>query len=145
MNKRECLLSRAWTGAELTLGGRELALASGRFELLRYWKNAIMGEGGGDQSEVGAMHEVAWAMYLTKDEIKASKRMSDAERREAVLDFALEFEDELAGISDGIKDRLLSIKAAAVESELPGKAEPALASSPTPNTSPDAKASTPSI
>lgn len=121
MNKRECLLSRAWTGEPLIVGGRELALSAGRYELLRYWKNAIMAETVTDQTEVGALHEIAWVMWMTKDEVKAAKRMTLEKRREAVLDFALDHEEDLLSIEDGIKDRLLSIKAASVEAETPGK------------------------
>jgi hypothetical protein len=121
MNKRECLLSKSWTGEPLTLGDRELVLSAGRFELLRYWKNAIMAESATDQTEIGALHEIAWVMWMTGPEVKAAKRMTLEKRREAVLDFALDNEDELTGIEDGIKDRLMAIKAATVEAESPGK------------------------
>lgn len=109
------------------LGDRELVLSAGRFELLRFWKNAIMAESANDQTEIGALHEIAWVMWLTGAEVKAAKRMTLGERREAVLDFALEHEDELSGIENGIKDRLMSIRAATVEAETPGK-EPVHAS-----------------
>jgi hypothetical protein len=121
MNKRECLLSRAWTGPELVLDGRALALSTGRYELLRYWKNSIMAEIENEQTQVGALHEIAWVMWLTKDEIKAAQRMTTEKRREAVVNFALDYEDELAEIQDGIMERFRSIQAATVESDSPGK------------------------
>ena len=119
--KRDDLLSTAWTGKPLELGGRELRLSAGRHGLLGYWKNAFFEEGQTGQSSLAAMGELVMVCYLTKDEVKGVQRMTNEDRAKAVVDFMLEFEDELPEIQAGIQERMEAIKAAIVESESPGK------------------------
>ena len=120
--KRDDLLSRAWTGAPLELDGRELRLSAGRHSLLGYWKNSFFADNP-NQSSLAAMGELVMVCWLDKDELKAVQRMTDEEREKAVIDFMLEYEDQLPDIQEGIQLRMESIKAAVVESELPGKGE----------------------
>ena len=125
--KRDDLLSRAWTGAPLLLNGIELRLSPGRHSLLGYWKNSFFVDNP-EQSSLQAMGELILVCWANKDELKELQRMTDEDRAKRVIDFMLEVEDELTAIQEGIELRMQSIKAAIVESELPGKEEPAHAS-----------------
>jgi hypothetical protein len=69
------------------------------------------------------MGELVMVCYLTKDEVKGVQRMTNEDRAKAVVDFMLEFEDELPEIQAGIQERMEAIKAAIVESESPGKGD----------------------
>lgn len=121
--KRDDLLSTAWTGKPLELGGRELRLSAGRHGLLGYWKNAFFDDGNTGQSSLAAMGELVMVCYLSKEELKEAQRLSDDDRAKAVVDFMLEWEDELPEIQVGIQARMEAIKAAIVESESPGKGD----------------------
>jgi hypothetical protein len=122
MTKRECLLSAAWTGLPLTLAGRELSLPFGRFEILRLWDNIIFGTNSKrDQSEIAAVYECAWVMFMTRDELAAVQSMTPDDFRKAFADWCLDHEDELPAVKEGIAGRLEQLKAAMVESVTPGK------------------------
>ena len=122
MTKRECLLSAAWTGSPLTLAGRELTLPFGRFEILRLWDNIIFGTASKrDQSEIAAVYECAWVMFMTRDELMEVQRMTPEDFRKAFAAWCLAHEEELPSVKDGIAERLEQLKAAMVESVAPGK------------------------
>jgi hypothetical protein len=122
MTKRECLLSAAWTGSPLTLAGRELSLPFGRFEILRLWDNVIFGSNSKrDQTEIGAVYECAWVMFMTREELAKVQAMPPEEFRKAFADWCLDHEDELPSVKEGIAGRLEQLQAAMVESVTPGK------------------------
>ena len=122
--KRDDLLSTAWTGKPLELGGRELRLSAGRHGLLDYWKNSQYHEDS-NQTKPAGLGEMVMVCYVTKEELREIQRMTDKEREKAVVDFMLEWEDELPEIAEGIVARMEAIKAAIVESESPGKGDAA--------------------
>jgi hypothetical protein len=121
--KRDDILSRAWTGEPLTLGGRPITLTPVRYALLEYWKNALFRPENTAQNAISAMGELILVCYCDKAEIKELQKMDEKERENAVLDFMLKHEDEWAGVAEGIQKRLEAIQASMVESEGAGKGE----------------------
>ena len=118
---REDLLSQSWTGPPLELNGRELTLSLGGIELLRRWRNPLVTGADSDSSPFSAVAEIALVCYSDKAELIALRKMTEADRGEAVLDFMLENDGEMLRLQDGILERLKAMTAAAVESETPGK------------------------
>lgn len=123
MNKREDLLSRVWTGEQLEIGGRPVILSPVRYSILEYWQNSLFNSGNEEQSAVNAMGELLLLCSVPKEEIKALQKLTKEERALRVMDFMLENEEEFTLASNGIQERLQSIRAAMVESETPGKEE----------------------
>jgi hypothetical protein len=121
--KRDDILSRAWTGEPLMLGGREITLTPVRYALLEYWKNSLFRPDESTQNAIAAMGELILVCYCEKSEIKELQRMSPEERHEKVMDFILLHEDEFTSVSSGIQKRLEALQASAVESEAKGKEE----------------------
>jgi hypothetical protein len=104
------------------LAGRELSLPFGRFEILRLWDNIIFGTNSKrDQSEIAAVYECAWVMFMTRQELTAVQAMTPDDFRKAFADWCLDHEDDLPAVKDGIAGRLEQLKAAMVESVAPGK------------------------
>ena len=122
--KRDDLLSRAFIGAPLELAGREIRLSSARYSLLKYWKNSLFNDHS-EQDKIDGRGEAILLAWSTKEEVRQLQRMTNEERAKAVTEFMLEYEDELPGIYDALDDKADELKAADVESELPGKEEPA--------------------
>lgn len=147
---RNDLLSQAWTGAPLTLGGREINLSIGKYMLLESWHNPLFpkasrrtttqpnyfsdvptGHGSlagltdrDEPSQIEAMGELILVMYSNRQEIKEIQRMTIEKRREAVLEFIIDHDDEIGAITEGITERLKATEAAAVEIDDLGKSEP---------------------
>ena len=104
------------------LSGRELTLPFGRFEILRLWDNIIFGTNSKrDQSEIAAVYECAWVMFMTREEIAAVQSMQQEDFRKAFAGWCLDHEEELPSVKDGIAERLEQLKAAMVGSVTPGK------------------------
>ena len=121
--KRDDILSRAWTGEPLTLGGRQLTLSPVRYALLEYWRNSLFQPQNTAQNAISAMGELVLVCYCDRSEIKELQKMGDEERADAVLNFMLAHEDEWSGVTEGIQKRLEAIQASMVESEASGKGE----------------------
>lgn len=124
--KRECLLSRSYTGPPMMLAGVELAYAPIVNEILREFQTAFFnGDGPGDQTHHGGMCEGILIMYhIARDdkaEIHRLRQLPRAARHAAVLDFFLDHEAEITALQPAIIARMESAAAAAVESEAAGK------------------------
>ena len=123
--KREDLLSRAYTGSPMTIGGVEIVYCPLANEILREMKTAYFSGGAGDQTDQAGMCEAILIMYLiatgAKQEIARLRKLPRAERHAEVLDFHLENEEEIAAIKPELIARVESITAAIVESEASGK------------------------
>ena len=126
---RQNLLESAWIGPPLELNGRELKLSPGKHDLLKLWRNAFFSKNPDpDETTIHAMGEMVMVLHAVKTELKALRKMTDAERSEAVTDFLIEYEDEFGAIQKGLEDRMGAFAASMVESESPGKGEPVHAS-----------------
>ena len=123
MTKRDDLLSRAWTGAQLEIGGKPIILSAVRYAVLEYWHNRLFDETNERQNAMAAMGELILVCSATREEFKELQRLTVEERAEKVMDFLVEHEEEIDAVSQGVQDRLEAIKAAMVESESPGKGE----------------------
>lgn len=121
MNKRNDLLSRAWTGAQLEIGGKPIILSAVRYAILEYWHNRLFDETNEDQNPIAAMGELIMICSASREDFKAIQRLTAEERAAKVMDFIVEHEDQIDDVSAGVQDRLEAIKAAMVESESPGK------------------------
>lgn len=121
MTKREDLLSRAWTGEQLTIGGKPVIMSPVRYSILEYWHNSLFDSTNTNQSAVDAMGEMLLLCSATREELKDIQRLAADERKIRVMEFMIDTEDEFTLASSGIQERLDSIRAAMVESESPGK------------------------
>jgi hypothetical protein len=124
--KRECLLSRAYTGNPMTLNGVELAFSPLANEILREFKTALFtGDGDGTQTHQAGLCEGVLVMWLLAKDDRAGiaelRKMTRPERAARVLDFYLENEAGIDALKPEILARLESIAAAIVESEAGGK------------------------
>lgn len=124
--KRECLLSTSYVGAPMTLRGTELVYSALVNEVVRELGSPLFcGDGDGTRTHYQGMCEGILVMYLmARGEIAGLnelRSMTSEQRNKAVLDFALENEDEIAGLKPAILARLEALAAAAVESEEVGK------------------------
>jgi hypothetical protein len=123
MTKREDLLSRSWTGPQLEIGGKPVIMSPVRYSILEYWKNSLFDSSNTSQTSINAMGELLLICSATREEIKELKRMTPEQRAERVVDFMLDNEKDFSEASNGIQERLESIRASMVESESPGKEE----------------------
>ena len=121
MSNRHNILATAWTGEPLTLNNRELVLTAGRYELLKSWGNALFTDGVTDQSQAHAMHEVALLCYANSFAITELRKMTADDRHKAVLDFMLDYEEELPAVIQGLVERITATKLSTAESEGEGK------------------------
>jgi hypothetical protein len=134
--KRECLLSRSYTGPPMLFAGREIFYSALVNEILRELRTAFFtGDGDGTQTHHAGLCEGIMVMHLLAEgkraEIHALRSMTREERAAAVLDFAIEHDAEIESLKPEIIARMEAAMAAMVESEEPGKpAPPAPASSP---------------
>jgi|APGre2960657404_1045060.scaffolds.fasta_scaffold22532_3 hypothetical protein len=134
--KRECLLSRSYTGNPMTLDGVELFFSPLANEILRELKTALFtGEGDGTQTHQAGLCEGVLVMWLLAKEDRAGiaelRKMSREARARCVLDFYLDHEAGIDALKPEILARMESIAAAIVESEAGGKPrQPAPDSSP---------------
>ena len=134
--KRDCLLSRAYTGKPLTLNGSEIYYSATANEILREFQTAFFcGDGPGDQTHFHGVAEGLMVMELLAkgdvSRISELREMARQDRHKIVLTFAIENEDEIARLKPEILTRIESAMAATVESEMPGKPQAqALESSP---------------
>lgn len=134
--KRECLLSRSYTGNPLTLDGVELAFSPLVNEILRELKTALFtGNGDGSQTHQAGLCEGVLVMYLLAKEDRTAlaelRKMNREDRAARVLDFYLEHEQGIDALKPEIFARMEAAAAAIVESEDAGKPHPpAPASSP---------------
>jgi hypothetical protein len=104
------------------LNGRELRLSHGRHDLLRSWGNPEFG-GSREMTPSQTTGEIILCLYAESDELKALRAMTEEERADAVTDFLLANECDIERVREGIRERIESIRAAAIESESPGKRE----------------------
>lgn len=121
MSNRHNILATAWTGEPLTLNNRELVLTAGRYELLKSWGNTLFVDGITDQSQAHGMHEVALLCYADKEMIVELRKMTRQDRHKAVLDFMMDWEEQLPAIIEGLVARITSVKLSSAESEGQGK------------------------
>jgi hypothetical protein len=134
--KRECLLSRTYTGAPMLFAGREIFYSALVNEILRELRTAFFtGDGDGTQTHHAGLCEGIMIMHLLAEgkrkEVQEHRDLSREVRAAAVLDFAIEHEEEIESLKPEIIARMEAAMAAMVESEEPGKpAPPAPASSP---------------
>ena len=127
--KRECLLSRAYTGIPLTLDGVELAFSPLVNEIVRELKTAFFtGDGDGTQTHQAGLCEGVLVMFLLASDdrkgLAALRQMSREDRARRVLDFYLEHEAGIDALKPEIIARMESVAAAIVESEAQGKPHP---------------------
>lgn len=123
MTKRDDLLSRTWTGPQLEIGGKPVIMSPVRYSILEYWKNSLFDSSNTSQTSINAMGELLLICSSSRDEIKELQRMTPEKRAEKVVEFMLDNEKEFSAASEGIQERLESIRASMVESESPGKEE----------------------
>jgi len=124
--KRECLLSKSYTGNPMVFLGVELFYSPLVNEILREFQTALFaGDGLGDQTHQLGMAEGIYVMHLLasgkRGEIARIRKLTREERHSEVLDFYLENEDAVDALKPEIIARLESAAAAAVESEGGGK------------------------
>ena len=129
---RAAILTGSWLESELTIAGRKLQkLSAPRVELLRsIKKNVLFTESTRDQSEIHGMLELIYVISRTTEELLSELKLSPDEWDSAVSMFGLEYESEIQAIVTHIESAMQRLEAAQVESDQPGKQEPALASSP---------------
>lgn len=122
--KRECLLSRHYTGEPMTLHGKPIFYSALVNELMREFKVAVF-HGADDQTDHSAFTECIMVMSLIADNnlsrIAELRAMPREQRHSEVLTFALEHDEEVEQLKPIILDRLEQAKAAIVESEAGGK------------------------
>jgi len=123
MKNRHNILANAWTGDPLILNGRELVLSAGRYELLKTWGNVLFSDIETDQSQAHAMHEVALVCYADQDLIGQLRKMNRADRHKSVMDFMLDWEEQLPAVIEGLVERITSVRLSGAESEETGKQE----------------------
>jgi hypothetical protein len=134
--KRECLLSRTYTGSPMMLRGVEIVYSPLANEILREFETAFFnGDGAGDQTHQAGLNEGVLIMWLlaagNRQEVARLRKLTRADRHREVLDFYLENEEEIDALKPEIIARMESAMAASVESETPGKShQPLRESSP---------------
>jgi hypothetical protein len=134
--KRECLLSRSYSGPPMIFNGREIIFSALANEILRELRTAFFtGDGDGQQTHHAGLCEGVLVMHLLAEgkraELMELRGMTRDQRAARVLDFAIEHEEQIETIKPEIIARMEAAMAAMVESEQPGKpAMPAPASSP---------------
>jgi hypothetical protein len=121
MNKRQNLLNQTWTGAPIMIAGREIILSPVRYALLEYWGNVLFNGDNTAQNPAEGMGEMLLVCWMERAELKEMQRMTPAQRRDAVMSFMLENEDEVEAATLAMQERMQSVKASAVESVAPGK------------------------
>lgn len=121
MSKRQDLLAKAWIGPQLEFRGEPLILSPVRYSILNYWRNYFFDNSNTAQGEVDAVGEFILACVSSTDEMRELQRMPTEQRADKVREFMLEIEDQFDELMAGIRERLEAIRAAMVESELPGK------------------------
>ena len=126
--KRECLLSKAYTGAPITLDGIELAYSPLVNEILRELDTAFFTGPKEHQTDHHGMVEGIMIMfYLAKnsrDLIHRHRTLEATERQREVVTFYLDHEEQIEAIKPLITERITAAVAAAVESEATGKSRP---------------------
>jgi hypothetical protein len=134
--KRDCLLSRTYTGGPMTFNGVDIHYSALVNEIVREFKTAFFcGDGPGDQTHFLGMAEGLMIMKLMAEgdfkTIGELRQMARPERHGIVLTFALMHEAEIERLKPELIARLEATLAATVESAEPGKCPPpAPASSP---------------
>jgi hypothetical protein len=123
MKNRHNILANAWTGDPLILNGSELVLSAGRYELLKTWGNVLFSDIESDQSQAHAMHEVALLCYANTAMIVALRKMTREDRHKSVMDFMLDWEEQLPAVIEGLVERITSVRLSGAESEDTGKQE----------------------
>lgn len=124
--KRDCLLSKAYSGPPMILAGVTLFYSPLANEILRELNTAFfMGDGTGDQTMHHGVCEGVFVMFLIAssdfkrlDEIR---KMDRKERHALVLSFMIEHADEMDELRDQVIERVEASIAASVESEVVGK------------------------
>jgi hypothetical protein len=106
--------------------GREIHFSALANEILRELKTAFFtARGNSEQTDHGGFCEGIMVMHLlainNMEGIKEFRRMTREQRATAVLDFALENEEEIEALKPEIISRMEAAIAAMVESETPGK------------------------
>jgi hypothetical protein len=121
MNRTE-LQDNAWTFPSATIGGRVCRLSPARLSLLRRFKNPLITGEADFAAHPGAADEMAFVLSMPREQVKALAAMTDDQRAAAVLDFGLDYEDEIIGALAAINRQMQSIEASAFEAvESPGK------------------------
>ena len=133
--KRECLLSKSYTGAPMMLAGRQLAYSPLVNEILRELDTAFFTGAKEHQTDVNGMAEGIMIMWHLANEahdlIHRHRSLSAIERQREVVSFYIDHEAEVDALKPALLDRINAAMAAAVESEAVGKSpQPAPASSP---------------
>ena len=124
---RTCLLSLAYDGAPMVFNGQPIYYSALVNEVLRELKNALFYGSPDDKShtEFMGLCEAFLVMYLyAKRDMAAVKElrgMSQDDRSKAILDFAIEHEDEIERIKPEFVLRVKAVMAAGVEGTAPGK------------------------
>jgi len=134
--KRECLLSRTYTGGPMTFAGVEICYSALANEILREFQTAFFcGDGPGDQTHYHGMCEGIMIMWLLAqndfDRITAYRAQTRPERHADVLTFTFAHEEEINRMKPEIIARMEATVASAVESVDVGKSPP-----PPPDSSP---------
>jgi hypothetical protein len=121
MNRTE-LQDNAWTFPNATIGGRPCKLSPARLSLLRRFKNPLITGEADFAAHPGAADEMAFVLSAPREQVKALAAMTHDQRAEAVMNFGLDFEDEIIGALAAINRQMQSAEASAVEAvEAPGK------------------------
>lgn len=122
--KRECLLSRAYTGGNMTFKGTDIYFSALANDILREFKNGILHDAK-DQTDLSGTSEIVLVMYLLAEnkmgDIQDLRKLTREDRHSKILDFTIENESEIERLQADIVDRLQSTIASAVESDAPGK------------------------
>ncbi len=126
--KRECLLSKSYTGAPMKLGSAELFYSPLVNEILRELGTAFFTErGGSEQTEHLGMVEGVLIMWMVatgaKSDIQTYLELSRPSRNSRCVRFNLENEEEIEALKPAIIARMEAAMSAAVESEGTGKSQ----------------------
>lgn len=124
--KRECLLSRTYTGAPMSFRGEELVYSAIVNEILREFKTTFFSEHSlSDQTQTHGCYEAIMIMHLVGESdfstIQTLREKTREDRHKDVLSFAVKNMDQIDEIIPQLVARVESIAAAAVESEGRGK------------------------
>ncbi len=122
--KRECLLSRDYTGAPMTFKGEPIYYSAFVNEIMREFKTAIF-YGADDQSDLNAISECASIMVAFAtgdiDRIEQLRAMTRQERHKEATTFAIRNSDEIDRIQPQLMERIQRAMGSQVESEVEGK------------------------
>lgn len=126
--KRDCLLSKAYTGPPMVLRGVELAYSALVNEVLRELKTAFFtGDGDGSQTHTLGLVEGLMVMDMvardSKQELADFINLPRDERNRLAVRFYIENETEVESLKPQILTRMEAAAAAAVESDSPGKSQ----------------------